>query len=146
MLKMISETPNDGLIRIPGFMNRTYLLLTHPTTIADVLVNKCYDFEKPTDLRKFLRIILGDGMILVEGDEHKFQRKHVSPAFSFRHIKELIPVFWTKAVDLKGRIAAEIYENPEPTSEPKMRHREGIIEINHWATKVTMDVIGLAGK
>ncbi|KAF8851573.1 putative P450 monooxygenase [Acephala macrosclerotiorum] len=145
MLKMISDTPNDGLIRIPGFMNGTYLLPTHPTTIADVLVNKCYDFEKPTDLRKFLRIILGDGMILVEGDEHKFQRKHVSPAFSFRHIKELIPIFWTKAVDLKGRIAAEIYENPEPTSEPKMKHREGIIEVNHWATKVTMDVIGLAG-
>ncbi|CZR55094.1 related to isotrichodermin C-15 hydroxylase (cytochrome P-450 monooxygenase CYP65A1) [Phialocephala subalpina] len=145
MLKMISETPNDGLIRIPGFLNASYLLPTDPSTLADVLVHKSYDFEKPTDLRKFLRIILGDGMVLVEGDEHKFQRKHVSPAFSFRHIRELIPIFWSKAVDLKGRIAAEIYENPEPTSEPKMRHREGIIEVNHWATKVTMDVIGLAG-
>ncbi|KAE8451134.1 hypothetical protein EG329_004806 [Mollisiaceae sp. DMI_Dod_QoI] len=145
MLRMITQTPNDGLIRFPGLFNSTCLLLTDPSTLADVLVYKSYDFEKPADIRKFLRIILGDGMILVEGDVHKFQRKHVSPAFSFRHIKELVPIFWSKATDLKGRIAAEIYENPLPSSKIKTRHREGIVEVNHWATKVTMDIIGLAG-
>lgn len=143
---MISETPNNGLIQFQGLLNSTYLLPTDPAALADVLVHKSYDFEKPSDIRKFLRIILGDGLILVEGDEHKFQRKHLSPAFSFRHIKELYPVFWSKAVDMCGRMAAEIYENPEPTSELKTRHREGIVEVNHWATKVTMDIIGLAGK
>lgn len=146
ILKMMTDVPNNGLIRVPGMFNSDSILPTDPSTLADVLVNKTYDFEKPKDLRQFLRLILGDGMILVEGDEHKFQRKHVSPAFSFRHIKELIPVFWSKATDLKGRIAAEVYENPEPTTEPKTRHLEGIVEINHWATKVTMDIIGLAGR
>jgi len=82
---------------------------------------------------------------LVEGDVHKFQRKHVSPAFSFRHIKELIPVFWQKAWDMTGRVAAEIHENPEPLVDEKDKNRSGVVEINHWANKVTMDIIGVAG-
>lgn len=84
---------------------------------------------------------------MVEGDEHKFQRKHATPAFSFRHIKELYPIFWQKAVDLSGRIAAEIHANPEPANEKSgTRHLEGVVELNHWANKVTMDIIGVAGK
>jgi cytochrome P450 len=85
-------------------------------------------------------------LIVVESDEHKFQRKHLTPAFHFRHIKELYPVFWSKSVDLVGRITAEIHANPEPTSENKSKHLEGIVEINHWANKVTMDIIGVGGK
>jgi cytochrome P450 len=84
-------------------------------------------------------------LIVVEGDEHKFQRKHATPAFSFRHIKELYPLFWSKATDLAGRIAAEIHANPEPVSEQKTNHLEGVVEINHWANKATMDIIGVAG-
>ncbi|KAH7391280.1 putative P450 monooxygenase [Cadophora sp. MPI-SDFR-AT-0126] len=144
-LKLITEIPNEGLIRFPGLFNSDYLLLTGPSSLGEVLVHKSYDFEKPKELRKFLRIILGDGLILVEGDIHKFQRKHVSPAFSFRHIKELIPVFWQKAWDMTGRVAAEIHENPEPIVDEKNKNRAGVVEINHWANKVTMDIIGVAG-
>ncbi|KAH6711565.1 putative P450 monooxygenase [Leptodontidium sp. MPI-SDFR-AT-0119] len=144
-LKLITEVPNDGLIRFPGLLNADLLLLTGPSSLGEVLVHKSYDFEKPKELRKFLRIILGDGLILVEGDVHKFQRKHVSPAFSFRHIKELIPVFWQKAWDMTGRVAAEIHENPEPLVDEKSKHQWGVVEINHWANKVTMDIIGVAG-
>jgi cytochrome P450 len=146
LLKFITEVPNEGLIRFAGPFNSDSILLTDPSSLADVLVHRSYDFEKPSEIRKFLRLILGDGLIMVEGDEHKFQRKHLTPAFSFRHIKDLYPIFWSKSADLTGRVAAEIYENPEPTSSVKSRHREGVVEVNHWATKVTMDVIGVAGE
>ncbi|KAH7319192.1 putative P450 monooxygenase [Rhexocercosporidium sp. MPI-PUGE-AT-0058] len=144
-LKLITEIPNEGLIRFPGLFNSDHLLLTGPSSLGEVLVHKSYDFEKPKELVKFLRIILGDGLILVEGDVHKFQRKHVSPAFSFRHIKELIPVFWQKAWDMTGRVAAEIHENPDPLVGETSKHQSGVVEINHWANKVTMDIIGVAG-
>ena len=114
------------------------ILLTEPKTIADVLVHNTYDFEKPKEVRGFLRLIIGDGMIVVEGDVHKFQRKHASPAFSFRHIKELIPIFWNKAVQLRDGVAAEMRENPEAD-------KRSVVEINHWANKVTVDIIGVAG-
>jgi len=90
-------------------------------------------------------MILGDGLILVEGDEHKFQRKHLAPAFSFRHIKDLYPIFWQKAQDLVGRVTAEIHENLQLHDQDE-KVNQGVVEVNHWANKVTMDIIGVAGK
>lgn len=144
----MTEIPNDGLIIVPGIMNSQDLLLSDPSTLAEVLVHKSYDFEKPSEIRNIIRLVLGDGLIVAEGDNHKFQRKHLVPAFSFRHIRDLVPVFWSKAGDLVGRLSAELYENPSPTDESftrKARHIEGVLDINHWANKVAMDIIGVAG-
>ena len=143
-LDMVTNVPNDGLIHFRGFFYQDRLLLTDPKSLAEVLVTKTYDFEKPSRVRNFLRTVLGDGLIIVEGDEHKFQRKHIMPVFSFRHIKDLYPIFWNKAVALTQSLAAEISETPIYTSNEKAKIM-GDIEINHWANKVTMDIIGLAG-
>lgn len=150
---MLKELPNEDIIRLHGIFGGELLLLAHPQPLAEVLVHKSYDFHKPTQLRKFLRLVLGDGLILVEGDEHKFQRKHLMPAFSFRHIKELYPTFWSKAIELMHCVAAEVHENPTPFKDD-VKEKDGhsqpasaqaVVEINHWANKVTMDIIGVAG-
>ncbi|KAF2402949.1 putative P450 monooxygenase [Trichodelitschia bisporula] len=137
-LKWVTDIPNDGLIYFRGFLYQDRLLLTNPQTLAEVLVQKSYDFEKPTKLRNFLRRILGDGLIIVEGDEHKFQRKHIMPVFGFRHIKELYPMMWKKAVALTQGVAEEVAEGRDGT-------KDTVVEVNHWANKVTMDIIGVAG-
>ncbi|OCK81565.1 putative P450 monooxygenase [Lepidopterella palustris CBS 459.81] len=145
LLEFIKEVPNDGIICFRGFLHVDRLVLTDPKSLADVLVHNSYDFEKPIWVRNFLRQFLGDGLLMTEGEEHKFQRKHIMPAFSFRHIKELYPIFWQKAIELTRSIAAEMHENPEtPTSETN-GNPSSVIEVNHWASKVTMDIIGLAG-
>ncbi|KAL9092124.1 MAG: hypothetical protein Q9165_004557 [Trypethelium subeluteriae] len=143
-LNMMTSVPNDGLIHFRGFFYRDRLLLTDPKALAEVLVTKTYDFEKPSRVRAFLRTVLGDGLIIVEGDEHKFQRKHIMPVFSFRHIKDLYPIFWDKATALTQGLAAEIAESPTYSSNEKAKVT-GDVEVNHWANKVTMDIIGLAG-
>lgn len=143
-LRFMKEVPNDGLVRIPTLFGIQRLLLADPRALGEVLVHKSYDYQKPPELRNFLRLILGDGMIVVEGDLHKFQRKNVSPAFSFRHIKELYPKFWSKAVLLSRSIAADIQERPEYSNE-KLKTPQSVVEINHWANKVTIDIIGVAG-
>jgi cytochrome P450 len=141
---MMTEVPNQGLICFRGFFYQDRLLLSDPKALAEVLVTRTYDFEKPGRVRNFLRTILGDGLIIVEGDEHRFQRKNIMPVFSFRHIKELYPVFWNKSSQLVQGLVAELNENPaHPTNE--QAKLTGDIEINHWANKVTMDIIGLAG-
>jgi cytochrome P450 len=127
----MNTIPNDGIIRLTGFLHTDWLLLTDPTSLSEVLVHKAYDYEKPSFIRQLLRVVLGDGLIVVEGDEHKFQRKHASPAFSFRHIKELYPLFLSKAVEMKECVAAKAQGDKE-------------VEINQWANKATLDIIGVA--
>jgi cytochrome P450 len=117
------------LLRTPFHRNR--LLLSNPKALADVLVHNAYDFEKPMAIRNFLRRILGDGLIVVEGDEHKFQRKNILPAFSFRHIKELYAVMWLKSVAMVERISVEMLE-------------ADTIEMYEWSSKATLDIIGIA--
>ncbi|KAF2672119.1 putative P450 monooxygenase [Microthyrium microscopicum] len=142
-LKWMNEIPNDGVLMFNGFGNQPRIVLTNPRALSEVLVTKTYDFKKPKPLRTFLRRILGDGLIIVEGEEHKFQRKHVMPVFSFRHIKELYPMIWKKAVALTQGIEAEMAEKMDLSMGEKSKHN--VVEVNHWANKVTMDIIGVAG-
>ncbi|OJD29677.1 cytochrome p450 [Diplodia corticola] len=140
-LRWIKEVPNNGLIRYRGLFNAETLIPTDPQAYADILVHSPYDFAKPEKLRTFLRRFIGDGLINTEGEEHKFQRKVITPSFSFRQIKELYPTFWSKSVELTQRIAAELPDCPEYDA----KTGEGIVDISHWSTKVTLDIIGLAG-
>ncbi|KAI8934944.1 hypothetical protein NX059_008611 [Plenodomus lindquistii] len=133
-LRIMNETPNDGLILTRGLFHGNRLILTTPATIADVLVHKNYDFEKPAWARDFLRRFLGDGLLMTEGDEHKHHRKLIMPAFHFRNIKELYPVFWSKSMELCHAVSGILQEEPEK-----------VLEIGHYSTQVTLDIIGLAG-
>lgn len=140
-LKWTKEVPNDGLIYCRGFGYSDRLLLTSPKALAEVLVTNSYDFEKPGPVRNFLRTILGDGLIIVEGDEHRFQRKNLMPVFSFRHIKDLYPIFWDKACQLTRGVAQQIAEYPGTQDDGKP---SAVIEVNHVFTQVTLDIIGMA--
>jgi cytochrome P450 len=134
----MKAVPNDGLIRFRGIFNIDSLVITDYKGLAEVLVTKAYDFEKPLQLRMFLRRVIGDGLIIVEGDIHKFQRKHVMPVFSFRHIKDLYPTFNDKSNAMIHGLAQKVAEQANPGE------KSAVVEINHWANLVTMDIIGLA--
>ncbi|KAH7259238.1 cytochrome P450 [Fusarium redolens] len=124
--------PGEDLLTLNSF--RTHILVTNPLLLADLLVHNCYDFTKPKRISSFLRHILGDGLIIVEGEPHKFLRKNSTPAFHFRHIKELYPMMWQKSQSLARALNQDMAAS-----------RSSTIELNSWASKVTLDIIGIAG-
>ena len=140
-LEWSKSTPNDGVILLRSPFQKGWLLITKPKALSDLLLTNAYDFVKPKKIRDFLRNVLGDGLIIVEGDVHKFQRKHAMPAFSYRHIKDLYPMMFRKAIALTNAITAELAEQPQGNS----NLITGTTEINSWASKVTLDIIGVAG-
>jgi cytochrome P450 len=124
---------------------------TTPKALAEVLVTKNYDFVKPGQVARGIGRILGVGVLLAEGDEHKIQRKNLMPAFAFRHIKDLYPTFWTKSREavlamtarVKGiEVKEEICTAPENGTEPQ---GPAVIEVGDWASRATLDIIGVAG-
>jgi hypothetical protein len=132
--------------------NRERLLLTSPKALAEVLTTNSYDFVKPSLLRDGVGQVLGIGILFAEGDEHKVrlspdivfdivlnllqaQRKALMPAFSFRHIKELYPIFWAKSQEMVARIETQLKKNAPDNS----------VEIGEWISRATLDIIGLAG-
>ena len=67
----ISTVPNDGLFIVRGAFNSENVVPTSPEALREILVTKSYEFIKPALLRADLEPLLGVGMLLAEGDEHK---------------------------------------------------------------------------
>lgn len=65
------QIPNDGLLRYLDFFNSETLVPVNPKALAEILVHKTYDFIKPPQLASGLGRILGVGVFLAEGEEHK---------------------------------------------------------------------------
>lgn len=139
-LQWARNIPNNGIISWRGFFHvRPFLLLTSPAGLREVLLDKPYDFVKPERARNFLQRILGEGLVTSEGQTHKTHRKAVAPAFSGHHIQELIPTFSQKAQQFTVALAESLGVDPTTAK------RTGIVEIGGLATRVTLDIIGLAG-
>lgn len=67
----INDVPNEGLIRYRMRFNKEVVFVTSPKALSEVLVQKNYDFCKPYKLRLGLGRILGNGLIVAEGEDHK---------------------------------------------------------------------------
>ncbi|KAJ9265518.1 hypothetical protein DTO212C5_6711 [Paecilomyces variotii] len=131
--------PNDSVVALRG-LGKTQLLLTKPDPIAEVLTHHPYDFIKPPVIRKFLGLILGEnGLVLAEGERHKCIRKNTRPAFSSRALQDLYPMMWTKALTLTRLLRDEVQQ--QSTAVDSM----GTVDICPWATRVSLDIIGVAG-
>ncbi|KAF9879003.1 hypothetical protein CkaCkLH20_03236 [Colletotrichum karsti] len=153
MIEWINTIPHEGIIRYRGLFNQERLLITSPKALAEVLVTHNYDFHKPTAVRSSIGRILGIGVLLAEGDNHKVQRKNLMPAFAFRHVKDLYPLFWSKACEGVDAITdAVLTEAAKPaadgTTDPEkaaLGPKTAVLEIGNWASRTTLDIIGMAG-
>ncbi|OJJ50317.1 hypothetical protein ASPZODRAFT_58078 [Penicilliopsis zonata CBS 506.65] len=131
-LRHWNETvPNDGLLRFRD-TGVELLLVTKPSILHEILVGRAVEFVKPQVVRDRLYPTTGNGLLFAEGDEHKMQRKALNPAFSYRHVKDLYPIFWRKAFQL-----VKCLEKESETGE--------IVTIRPWARRTTLDIIGVAG-
>ena len=165
MRDWLNNVPNEGLIRYHYFGNTERVLLASPKAIGEVLVSKNYEFVKPALARKTLGQLLGIGVLLAEGDEHRRQRKNLMPAFSYRHVKELVPTFWKSATKMVRLVTAEIEATAAADKQGGSTHTEAtssdkdsstareeatnadgtVVKFSQWANRATLDIIGIAG-
>lgn len=140
----MEEIENDGLIYYRGLFNVERVMVTTPKALSEAVTLKSYDLIKPPSLIKGLARILGWGVLLAEGQEHKVQRKNLTPAFSYRHIKDLYPVFWDQSREMILGIDKEIASkaNEKPATNAKDTSHE--INVDGWTSRATLDIIGVA--
>lgn len=135
ILEKIKSTPNDGILVLWFAFYLSYqILLTKPETIMEALNTRNYDWEKPSPSKQFLERTIGRGLVSSEGDEHKQMRKSVQPAFSGHHIKNLVPLFYSKGLQFADSLAQKAQAAPGHS-----------LEMMSQMTRVTLDIIGLAG-
>ncbi|CZT15391.1 related to cytochrome P450 21 [Ramularia collo-cygni] len=110
------------------------LLMVSPQARREVMSTQAYsNFERPWPARKRLQTTTGNGLLVVEGEEHKFQRKGLLPAFSTQQIRSLAPVMWEKSAELIRVLREHVQNNPD----------EDVI-IHNWVSHAALDIIGVA--
>ncbi|KAF9094417.1 hypothetical protein BGX23_002137 [Mortierella sp. AD031] len=81
-----------GIVCYRGMFNTQNVLLADPQATQHVFRTHDYKYPKPDRVIRLMSSAIGKGLILVEGDVHRQQRKMIGPAFSDQNIKEMVPV------------------------------------------------------
>ncbi|THV06953.1 cytochrome P450 [Dendrothele bispora CBS 962.96] len=92
-------------------------------------------YHKPDVARAAISRLLGDGLLVVEGEKHKMQRRVMNPAFGPIQIRALTEIFVDKSLELRDYWMREIQ---------KSSNKEVIVGAG--LSKMTLDVIGRAGE
>jgi len=169
---MASEEYVQLILSLCAILNRRvkhdYRLMSFDfRVISHVLTSSNY--QKPWQTRSFLGRLIGrgkktpaslsgetserdiPGIFSMEGDEHKFQRRILAPAFTLQAIKNITPVFFRKADELhdcwKDLIdgAASPVIDASNTATSSASNSGDVVDVAHWISRASFDVIGLAG-
>jgi cytochrome P450 len=131
------ELPNQGFIRYHGILNIQKVLVTDPVIVHEILAARPYSFIKPPPISKIIRSLLGNGLVVVEGDAHKNQKKALQPAFKIRNIKDFYHVFENKTKELVSTLLANINTKVGQDSSSTM-------DLGTKLNAATLDIITLA--
>jgi cytochrome P450 len=112
------------------------LSIADDDAIKHMTIRNPYNFPKPIRAKLWMVRILGEGVLLAEGQTHVHQRKALSPGFSIASIRSLSPVFWGKSLHL-----ARLWSNEIKAEGTKSK----IFEVLEWLNRTTLDIIGQAG-
>ncbi len=118
------------------------LLPLDPVTISHILKYPTI-YEKPYMSRRLIEWLIGCGMLASEGNVHKRQRRVATPAFSIQNMRALVPLVFNKGEELKDRWMGLFQEHA--IKDPQKDQMGLRVDVCHWLSRATFDVIGLAG-
>lgn len=119
-MKWIAQYPDADMLHVRSNFGFSMLVPISPDGFRDLMGPAAYSVEKPGGIRQALSLSLGWGLILTEGDEHKRQRKALTPAFSLNNIRGLYGLMWRKAEEFSSCVKA-------------VADKDGYVEIGSWA-------------
>ncbi|PVG01579.1 cytochrome P450 [Serendipita vermifera] len=120
--------------------NQHRLLTTDVKALQHVLSNNMI-YQKPRGLRYHLGNLLGHGLLFVEGNDHRRQRRIMNPAFGTVHIKEMTKVFVEKSNELCNALKLL----SATASSSKSSEEWAPAEMLSYLSCTTLDIIGMAG-
>ncbi|KAI6012677.1 cytochrome P450 [Pisolithus orientalis] len=145
--KDLFESPDTGEIfetwaeeygvayEVPTSFGGKKIMLCDPRALAHYYARETWTYF-PCMFRLQLDIQFGRGILWSHGEDHKRQRKSLSPAFSHAALRKLSHIFYNCAHKTKAGWDALIDMSGGESA---------IIEIQDWMNHISLDTIGMAG-
>ncbi|KAG5639166.1 hypothetical protein H0H81_006070 [Sphagnurus paluster] len=139
-------------IQYTGFFGMRRLYTMDTKGLNHILMNTDI-YQKPEITRYNMARILGAGVLVVEGDKHKYQRKVMNPAFGPSQVRELTEIFVAKSIEVCPRfelsvaLLISLIEKLRDIWAAENAREGGTSQIDalSWLSRATLDIIGLAG-
>ncbi|KAI9636876.1 cytochrome P450 [Dioszegia hungarica] len=126
-------------------------IVTTDLTAISFIISHADEFPKPALMRKSFAFLLGEGLAVVEGDDHRRQRRVLNPCFNQQVVRGLLPTFYDMAEQLREKLLAVIEDDPDNAASPTPAKGEDVvpggrkIDVIKYLTMCTIDIIGKAG-
>ncbi|KAG1842982.1 cytochrome P450 [Suillus subalutaceus] len=121
---------------IPSVLGQTRIVLCDPRAIAHFYARETWTYVQTPLSLAFLETSIGRGLLWSEGEDHRRQRKALTPAFSNAAIRKLTSVFYDSAYKAKGAWDTAIESSKDG---------DAVIEVQNWMNHISLDTIGIAG-
>ncbi|KAF8176081.1 cytochrome P450 [Pholiota molesta] len=96
------------------------LLVSDPKALNHILVREQDVFEEWSAFASTNALLFGDGLVATIGNQHKKQRKMLTPAFSIKHLRGMTPMF------LETHISSMIQNRPKEIDVTSYLNRGGM--------------------
>jgi cytochrome P450 len=127
------------------------LLITDLRAIQHILQDSDA-YHKPSTTRAALTHLVGRGVLVTEGDQHRMQRKALNPAFGPGQLRDLTGIFLDKANEVRSifsvrALCAEafFFQLCDVVDSHIGSFESAQMEIMTHLSNCTLDIIGLAG-
>ncbi|KAL1746407.1 cytochrome P450 [Schizophyllum fasciatum] len=122
------------VVRAVGPLGIERLIFTSSEALHKIMQTDAFEYPRPDFMRNVLGIVAGNGLLTVDGQEHKMMRKAMNPAFSLPNLAAQTDMYHEAIDSLLEIIGNKVDED---TSEAKAP----VIQIYEWMSKVTLDII-----
>ncbi|KAL1946276.1 hypothetical protein VTO73DRAFT_15403 [Trametes versicolor] len=132
---------HERLMRTYGSVTKLHWLFGAPALyVYDPLalqhiVKDISTYEEPSWYIQSNSIMLGPGILSVEGDTHRRQRKMLTPVFSAKHLRSAVPVFYQVVDKLVDAISARVPAGPQAAE----------VDVLSWMGRAALELIGQSG-
>ncbi|GME39689.1 uncharacterized protein J7T55_002997 [Neofusicoccum parvum] len=136
--KLLELCPEYDGVWYATFTNRRPTVVLGDQQGIQYVLNNSQTYVRAQAQMRVTRLVFGEGLVGVDGTQHKRQRKVVGPAFSNVAVEGMAPIFYQMAAKLVQRWGNQLAGD---------RNLNGTTEINAYSEfeALSMDIIGLAG-
>ncbi|GLB39979.1 putative cytochrome P450 [Lyophyllum shimeji] len=124
------------IFRFPrGILASDKLVITDLKAVTSFLARDTWTYIQPQLQKDVLEAIIGGGVLVAEGEDHRRLRRVLTPGFSNAALRRFTTSFVDSAHKVKNLWEAQYLSESG----------QGIIEIQGWMNHAALDSIGIAG-
>ncbi|KAH6909125.1 cytochrome P450 [Coprinopsis sp. MPI-PUGE-AT-0042] len=133
-VEYLAKLDESGLVsNIGSFLGGRFLLVSDPKALHHILVKEQEVFEETPESYAARTMLFGEGLISTFGHQHRKQRKMLTPVFSIKHMRDIVPTFH----EISGKVVASL--------DRIVSKGQQEIEIFEWLSRGALEFIAQSG-